>query len=180
MFFTVNKDELKKALFDIVVIVLLVAGVFYWGNRSNTHEKTLPDVPSTIITEDTEVTTTPKTSAKDNDVELTQTYSASINGQKLSIPIVNTSPNGTKGIITQQIDLTPAIKQAAAVEREKAKEEFKKNWEIGIGLGVHQGDAYVPLQVQRNYAPDKAIEVEIHLQVPAKVTGGEVLHKWML
>ena len=179
--------EKGKLLVDLIVLLLLLAMVFLtYGRRVHENPSAASDIPPVVVKADTTVATAPKTSASDNDVEVTQVYRAEVNGRQLTIPIVNTGANlyGTKGVIKQEIDLTPAIKQAAAVEREKAKEEFKKNWEVGAGLGVHESNVYFPVTVQRNYAKDKAIELELHikadLQLPPKVNGVEVLHKWML
>jgi hypothetical protein len=52
------------------------------------------------------------------------------------------------------------------------------NWEWSTGYGWHNGDAYIPIGLQRNYSKDKAVEVEIHLEPgkPKNITGWEVKH----
>lgn len=70
------------------------------------------------------------------------------------------------------------------LEREKVKQEFKKNWEISSGVGSHEGDVYIPIELQRNYAKDKAVSVELHLDAEdllkahPRVNGWEVKHTW--
>ncbi|WP_196599113.1 hypothetical protein [Pectinatus frisingensis] len=54
-----------------------------------------------------------------------------------------------------------------------------RNWEIGTGIGEHNGDFYVPVSIQRNYSKNHSIEAEIHLDkdiVKGHVSGGEL--KW--
>lgn len=52
-----------------------------------------------------------------------------------------------------------------------------RNWYLGMGIGVHNGDTYIPLSVQRNFSKDSAIEVEAHVSKSASVTGGEIKYK---
>lgn len=50
-----------------------------------------------------------------------------------------------------------------------------RNWELGIGAGVHDGDFYVPVSIQRNYSRNHSVEAEIHVSPSGKtITGGEV------
>lgn len=52
-----------------------------------------------------------------------------------------------------------------------------RNWEMGVGIGVHEGDYYVPVSLQRNYSRNHSVEVEVHLKPTQKIVdGGEV--KW--
>lgn len=129
----------------------------------------------------TTVSVVPKASPTDNDVELTQTYSALINGEKVTAPITYTSQgsssDGNKGIIQQSIDLQPVVDLAKEAGRREAEKVYKKNWEVSTGLGVHKGDLYIPIGIQRNYAPDKAIAAEVHMDKEG-VSGGELKHVW--
>ena len=53
-----------------------------------------------------------------------------------------------------------------------------RNWELGIGTGVHNGRAYIPISLQRNYKKDRSVVLEIHYDLRAgKVNGGEVQWK---
>lgn len=54
-----------------------------------------------------------------------------------------------------------------------------RNWEAGIGVGVHDQNFYIPVSIQRNYSKSHSVEAEIHLDkdiVNKKVSGGAV--KW--
>ena len=53
-----------------------------------------------------------------------------------------------------------------------------KNWEVGTGIGVQDGNPYIPLSVQRNYDRNHSILLEAHYGLrDQKVNGGEVQWK---
>lgn len=53
-----------------------------------------------------------------------------------------------------------------------------KNWEVGAGVGVHEGNHYIPLSIQRNYDRNHSIQFEAHYDLKdQKVNGGEVQWK---
>ena len=53
-----------------------------------------------------------------------------------------------------------------------------KNWEVGTGIGVQDGNPYIPLSVQRNYARNHSILLEAHYGLrDQKINGGEVQWK---
>ena len=52
-----------------------------------------------------------------------------------------------------------------------------RKWEWGAGFGVHDGDTYIPISIQRNYSKDKAVEVEAHVDLNGGVSGGEIQYK---
>ena len=53
-----------------------------------------------------------------------------------------------------------------------------RNWELGIGTGVHDGRAYIPISLQRNYSKDRSVVLELHYDLKDnKVNGGEVQWK---
>ena len=53
-----------------------------------------------------------------------------------------------------------------------------KNWEVGTGIGVQDGNPYIPLSVQRNYDRSHSILLEAHYGLrDQKVNGGEVQWK---
>lgn len=54
-----------------------------------------------------------------------------------------------------------------------------RNWEAGIGVGVQDGNVYVPISLQRNYDKNHSIEAEVHLDkdiMEKNVSGGAL--KW--
>lgn len=60
------------------------------------------------------------------------------------------------------------------------KIDLQKDWSVGTGLGVHNGDVYVPVSVSRQYDNNKAIEVQVNLDPSKnmKPEGVQVMHKW--
>lgn len=53
-----------------------------------------------------------------------------------------------------------------------------RNWELGIGTGVHDGKPYIPVSLQRNYSKNHSVALEIHYDLRAgKINGGEVQWK---
>ena len=140
---------------------------------NNDNNKIDTNVTATI---DTNVTATLKESPSEPDVILTNTYVANVNGEILKIPVVtphelNSLDAKTTGKITQTIDLTHVVNNM--------NNKYKKNWEVGIGYGTHNGKSYVPVEIQRNYKEDKAISIEFH-KTTKGTQGYEIKHKWKL
>lgn len=53
-----------------------------------------------------------------------------------------------------------------------------KNWELGTGVGYHDGDPYIPVSLQRNYSRNHSLMFEAHYDLKEqKVNGGEVQWK---
>ena len=84
----------------------------------------------------------------------------------------------------EKTDRTAVVKNEKDYKVDVLKINLDKSWEISTGIGSHRGNAYIPLGVQRNYAPHKAVAMEVHL-VPEylargkiKAAGWEVKHVW--
>lgn len=84
----------------------------------------------------------------------------------------------------EKADRTAVVKNDTAYKVDVLKINLDKAWELSAGVGSHRGDAYIPVEVQRNYAPHKAVAAEVHL-VPEdlakgkiKASGWEVKHVW--
>lgn len=81
-------------------------------------------------------------------------------------------------------DRTAVVKNENEYKVDVLKINLDKAWEISAGLGSHKGDSYIPLGVQRNYAPHKAVVTEVHLSPEdlvkgkIKTSGWEVRHVW--
>ncbi len=83
-----------------------------------------------------------------------------------------------------QADRTAVVKNDRDYKVDVLKINLDKSWEISAGVGSHQGDVYLPVGLQRNYSPNKALAAEVHL-VPEdltkgkiKTSGWEVKHVW--
>ena len=84
----------------------------------------------------------------------------------------------------EKTDRTAVVKNDMEYKVDVLKINLDKAWEISVGVGSHRGDAYIPVGMQKNYAPNKAVAVEVHL-VPEdlakgkiKASGWEVKHVW--
>ena len=84
----------------------------------------------------------------------------------------------------EKTDRTAVVKNDTAYKVDVLKINLDKPWELSAGVGSHRGDVYLPVGLQRNYAPHKALAAEVHL-VPEdlakgkiKASGWEVKHVW--
>jgi len=84
----------------------------------------------------------------------------------------------------EKTDRTAVVKNDNEYKVDVLKINLDKAWELSTGVGSHRDDAYIPVGVQRNYAPNKALAAEVHL-VPEdlakgkiKASGWEVKHVW--
>ena len=84
----------------------------------------------------------------------------------------------------EKTDRTAVVKNDNEYKVDVLKINLDKAWELSTGVGSHQGDVYLPVGLQRNYAPNKAVAAEVHL-VPEelargkiKTSGWEVKHVW--
>lgn len=176
MAISLNKENLRRILEALAVILIVVLTWLLWASHKAPGEtpQVLPKAPLTA-TSSTTVNAVPKSSPSDNDVEITHTYTAIIDGKKEEIPFKpQEAPNGVKGVIKQEIDFTPIVQKMADSQIPK--------WSLGAGIGVHKGDLYIPIEAERVLSKHKAIAVELHIapEVPPKVNGGEVKVKWRL
>ena len=84
----------------------------------------------------------------------------------------------------EKTDRTAVVKNDTEYKVDVLKINLDKAWELSAGVGSHRGDSYIPLGVQRNYAPHKALAAEVHLvpedlaQAKIKASGWEVKHVW--
>jgi len=84
----------------------------------------------------------------------------------------------------EKTDRTAVVKNDTEYKVDVLKINLDKAWEISAGVGSHRGDAYIPVGVQRNYAPNKALAAEVHLvpedlaKAKIKTSGWEVKHVW--
>jgi len=57
--------------------------------------------------------------------------------------------------------------------------DLDSDWEVGVGYGNHEGDSYIPIEIQRNYSKHKAVAVEVHMDMSLKEAKGyELKHIW--
>lgn len=84
----------------------------------------------------------------------------------------------------EKTDRTAVAKNDAAYKVDVLKINLDKSWEFSAGVGRHNGDTYLPIGVQRNYAAQKGVAAEAHLMPEGlargkiKTSGWEVKHVW--
>ena len=84
----------------------------------------------------------------------------------------------------EKSDRTAVVKNDTEHKVDVLKINLDKSWEFSTGIGIHHGDTYIPVGVQRNYASNKALAAEIHLglddstKAKIKTSGWEVRHVW--
>ena len=84
----------------------------------------------------------------------------------------------------EKSDRTAVVKNDTEYKVDVLKINLDKSWEFSTGIGIHHGDTYIPVGVQRNYASNKALAAEIHLglddstKAKIKTSGWEVRHVW--
>lgn len=71
-------------------------------------------------------------------------------------------------IVTPNTNKTPQANYDVAV----LKNNNYRNWEWSAGAGVHGGDKYIPVELQRNFSKDAAVSYEHHFA--GKEKGWEV------
>lgn len=133
---------------------------------TNNNNQAEEDAPPTITTK---VSIKEKSKPTDADLQMEQTYIATINQQTYRIPIKTTSKDNTTATIDQTIDLTPLLKDTI---------EKKRPWEIGMGIGIQDNKLYMPVSIQRNYNNKHALELQLNLgHNTSIITGGQLLYK---
>ena len=73
----------------------------------------------------------------------------------------------------EKTDRTAVVKNDNEYKVDVLKINLDKSWELSTGVGSHQGDVYLPIGLQRNYAPNKAVAAEVHL-VPEDLVRGKI------
>lgn len=182
-------EQLKKIWnkimpYVVVVAIPVILGLFVLLLFIPSSHRQSSPAPNNVGNNNPEITSSfsvaPKTSPDDSDLVIEHHYKATIDGEVVTVPIHNVSnPNpvpvsntdtahslGSSVSFSQELDLTPLLSDY----------EHKKNWEVGAGVGCHDGDVYFPVSVQRNFSRG-AVEGVVHLSDSGSVNGGEVLFK---
>lgn len=151
-------EHRQKILIIIIAIILFLSGLFIGyklfspPKEEANYGKFLPaatDEDKDIITVTNTHQVRPKTFLMSPDVTIRQPEVVVQLPNKgiVKVPQGHTLDNKT------QLDLTPVIK-------EMASERYKRNWEVGAGVGYNKErhSVYYPIAVQRNFSYDRAIE----------------------
>lgn len=168
----INKKLIKYTLLILssfaVILTSYIAGYKDGRNKNRptvnnyqTHDQ-LPTIKTKLSIKEKEKPT-------DADLQMEQTYVATINQHTYRLPVKNVTKDNMTATIDQTIDLTPLLKDTL---------EKKRPWEIGVGVGVQDNKFYVPVSVQRNYNNKHALELQLNIgHNNSIITGGQLLYK---
>ena len=97
---------------------------------------------------------------------------------------INKQDSALPSTALEKTDRTAVVKNDIAYKVDVLKINLDKSWEFSAGVGRHNGDTYLPVGVQRNYAAHKGVAAEAHLVPDAlakgkiMTSGWEVKHVW--
>lgn len=167
----INKKLLKYTLLILSSIaVILTSYIVGYKDGRNKNRPTVNKYQSQDNpTIKTKLSIKEKEKPTDADLQMEQTYVATINQHTYRLPVKNVTKDNTTATIDQTIDLTPLLKDTL---------EKKRPWEIGVGVGVQDNKFYVPVSVQRNYNNKHALELQLNIgHNNSIITGGQLLYK---
>lgn len=120
-----------------------------------------------VVPMETTLSVTPKSNPTNPDLSLSNKYVAVIDNKEVTIPIDTTkvSKENHTATIQQKVDFTPVLK------------ELLPDWEVGAGMGIHDGKPYGTVGLKRNYKINRAVTIEAHTD-GSRVKGYEVMHWW--
>lgn len=163
------------------LVLALTAAYLAKGTHKSQSDSTSGLLSTTGITAEV------KDHPSEDDLVVSQTYVANINGEEVKVPIVPKKSNGTAGkpastnstlgtetqqgikaTVSQTIDLTPVLCR------------LKPNWELGVGYSNVNNSSYIPFSIQRNYNERCAVEFTVFVNKDGKTDGAMVQHKWLI
>ena len=168
----INKKLIKYTLLILSSItVILTSYIVGYKDGRNKNRPTVNNYQTqeTMPTIKTKLSIKEKEKPTDADLQMEQTYVATINQHTYRLPVKNVTKDNMTATIDQTIDLTPLLKDTL---------EKKRPWEIGVGVGVQDNKFYVPVSVQRNYNNKHALELQLNIgHNNSIITGGQILYK---
>ncbi len=168
----INKKLLKYTLLILSSIaVILTSYIVGYKDGRNKNRPTVNNYQThdQLPTIKTKLSIKEKDKPTDADLQMEQTYVATINQHTYRLPVKNVTKDNMTATIDQTIDLTPLLKDTL---------EKKRPWEIGVGVGVQDNKFYVPVSVQRNYNNKHALELQLNIgHNNSIITGGQLLYK---
>ena len=167
----INKKLIKYTLLILSSIaVILTSYIVGYKDGRNKNRLTVNNYQThDLPTIKTKLNIKEKEKPTDADLQMEQTYVATINQHTYRLPVKNVTKDNTTATIDQTIDLTPLLKDTL---------EKKRPWEIGVGVGIQDNKFYVPVSVQRNYNNKQALELQLNIgHNKSIITGGQLLYK---
>ncbi len=197
------KDFVKKHLTDIVTVVFSFIFLFILFSLAKQNAR----LSESLKVKDTEIQTMRAEHAKNinalqNELDINRANAVSLqkyitkSQQGITSPTeifyVSDKDDVQEMLETRDSKLPPlALKntdRTVVIDQSQENKEIPvgvykvnlyRNWEIGVGAGVEDGKAYIPLAIQRNYDRSHSVGVEIHYSPSkAQISGAEIQYRW--
>lgn len=181
-----NSTRTRTLIALLMSFILGVLGCYCWMTSRGDHKDTpthSSDSTSGLLST-TGISAEAKTSTNDPDLVMSQKYTAVINGEKVSVPIVKRTtgttnqPTGAGGSAADSQGVKASVEQT--IDLTNVLSRLRPSWELGAGVSYMNKDTYVPISIQRNYADDKALELTVLMNTDGKAKGAMVQHKWLI
>ena len=161
------KSIVNNPLLPWLLLLLYACVRLYLAHGTSTQ--VLPQGNTDVLNAQTTLTTqstvslTSKVTSSSPDLVVENRYIAKVNGKTYEVPAKTTEDTLE---VTQTVDVSPLV------------EALSPNWSVGIGLGYHD-DVYIPLSIQRDYTPYKALRFEMHIDKSMNhIEGYKIQHVW--
>ena len=161
------KSIVNNPLLPWLILLLYACVRLYMSHGASTQvlpqgNTAVPNQQTTLTTQSS-VQLTSKVTSSSPDLVVSNRYIAKVNGKTYEVPAKTTEDTVE---VTQTVDVSPLV------------EALSPNWSVGIGLGYHD-DVYIPLSIQRDYTPYKALRFEMHIDKSMNhIEGYEIQHVW--
>ena len=181
-----------KYRYLILGFVLGTLSCYWWFMPKETQSNLYPNMSNSTsgLLSTTSVQVVPKSSPGEEDLIVSQKYTAVINGEKVSVPIVKAttnsdrqpgSPSGDANVAAQdnQVSGTNKVIVSQAIDMTPVLSKLKPTWELGLGYNYLDNKHYGCVSIQRNYKKNKALDLTCQIR-DNQVKGIMVQHKWLL
>ena len=195
----------KKTIITILLIILTVVGIAYFGYNYYKHSEERLQKAVTLTQEQAlEVATLKqKLSISQQNAEALQeqikkviagkiqpvaTFTQSANTvEEAAVDVqkrINNNDETLPAEALEKTDRTAVVPQKLDTKTDWEvgvyKINLRKHWELGAGLGVQDSKGYLVAAAKDNYAKDKALSAEVHLDPGNKLhpNGGQIAHWW--
>lgn len=189
----------KRTILEVILVLILVCGLVY--HLEAVHQAKM-EKAVLISQQQLEKIDTLQKLLDENKQNATMTQAAILKGQAgqiqpvthftvtaPSLPVaaqdvqarINKQDTTLPPMALQKTDRTLVVQQPDNKQYSVGvyKVNNYRNWEWSTGIGVHNGDVYIPVELQRNYSKDHAIAAEVHVSTSGKINGGEVKYTVM-
>ena len=118
--------------------------------------------------------------------EAAQIVSKAINEKAVDAPVGwnQQTWNEQRNKDSRQWDSTLVVADTKTQDVKVFNNRFDRTVAIGAGVGVHEGDVYIPVSYAHAYQKNRSFRIAVHLDAEdlakkkVRVNGGEITHEW--